>query len=539
MDGTETKRNSSPLDGWLARWPLHPYLVCYFAVASFLAPNLALVSPRQELLPLAGILLACLLVHLAFFFALGRRAVAAALVASALGLVFFHESYVRQLFLLLPGGSWRLPLGPFSMVLGKFLALCFCAALPILAGYLGWRLGDAARKRTTLCLNLLALGLGISSTATVALGWREVQAAAAKPPPFVPQDARGIGPDAYPDIVHVVLDAYARDDVYRELTGESRAPLSDLLDRWQFQAVRHSTSNFPFTRGSMFCLMNSAYPQGEVLFNGRAFTDCAAFRQLRHFGYRVELDSWVGMANPRAESIFTVEFSDRFWERSLWGTLRKAVSVATGKDIAWRGEYFRRQFEGGMDRIATLETGGDQPVYLQVHVIGAHSPFVFTAEGQPLFVADFGPEAATGPGSAPDALPFSEFGPYYAGQAAYVRLRLEQALGSLFARAGRRPLLVIVQSDHGPALFLFSNYPDKTRQPEGFANYLAVRATPPLAVRLPDTTTPVNLFPLLLNQVFGTSLPLHEDRHFLPHSRGEALDCTDEVRRVLVEGSPD
>lgn len=532
---------ASPPDGWLSRCPLHPYLLCYFAVASFLAPNLALVSPRQGLPLLAGVLLVCLLVHLTLYVALGRRAMAASLAASALTLVFFYESCVRQLFLLLPGGSWRLPMGPLSMGLAKFLALCFCAILPILAGCLGWRLVDAARRRTTLCLNLLAFGLGVSSTAAVALGWHQVQASAAKPPAFVPQDAKGIGADAYPDIVHVVLDAYARDDVYRELTGEGRAPLSDLLDGWQFQVVHHSSANYPFTHGSMFCLMNFAYPQGEILFTGQAFTDCAAFRQLRHLGYRIELDSWVGMASPRAESIFAAEFSDRFWERSLWGTLRKAVSVAVGKDIAHRGEFFRRQFEGGMDRIAALETGRDQPVYLQVHVIGAHSPFVFTAEGQPLFVADFGPEvpAAAEHGSARDALPFSQFGPYYAGQAAYVRLRLEQALGSLLAQARKRPLLVIVQSDHGPGLFLFANYPDKTRQPEGFANYLAVRASPPLAVRLPDTTTPVNLFPLLFNQVFGTSLPLREDRHFLPQERGQSQDCTDRVHRVLVEGSAD
>ncbi|MDX9982084.1 MAG: hypothetical protein RBU25_18825, partial [Lentisphaeria bacterium] len=218
---TTSQQPASPLDGRLARWPLHAYLLCYFSVASFLAPNVNLVPPFKALPLLAGVLLGCLTVHLILHFALRRRAVAAALGTFGLAFVFFFEPQFRGLLAKLPGAAWRLPLGPLSMSLGKFLALGLCALLPILAVLLGWRLREKPRRALTLCLNLLLLGLFLSSTAAVFLGWYRALANAAPPPEFTPQNAKGIAPDQYPDIIHVVLDAYGRDDVYQKLTGET------------------------------------------------------------------------------------------------------------------------------------------------------------------------------------------------------------------------------------------------------------------------------------------------------------------------------
>jgi hypothetical protein len=62
---------------------------------------------------------------------------------------------------------------------------------------------------------------------------------------------------------------------------------------------------------------------------------------------------------------------------------------------------------------------------------------------------------------------------------------------------------------------------------------VAVHAPPPLRVNVPDTVTPVNLFPLLFNQIFGTALPLQEDHHFLTGFGRKESDCTEEVRQAL------
>jgi len=531
------KQPASPLDGRLARWPLHPYLLCYFSVASFLAPNVDLIPPFKALPLLATVLLGCLGVHLILHFALRKRAAAAALGALALAFVFLFEPQFRGLLAALPGAAWRLPLGPLSMSLGKFLALGLCALLPVVAVLLGWRLREKPRRVTTLCLNLLLLGLFLSSTSALLLGWHRTLANAAPPPDFTPQDAKGIAPDQYPDIIHVVLDAYARDDVYQKLTGETNSPMTELLGQWDFQVAQKTTSNYPATHGSMFSLMNFAYPQGKVVLRGRAFRDCAAFRQLRHLGYRIELDSWVGMGNPRDDSLFQELYIDQFWHRSLWGSFREVLYRHGALDIRRKGEFCRRQFERAMERLASLPDGNAQPVYFQAHVVGTHPPFVYDAEGNPIYVTDLVPDHLVHPDAkrnhALGMASFAEYGTFYAGQAQHTRRVLEQALAEFFARKRSRPCVVVVQSDHGPGLFLLPSFPDEERRVEGFASYLAIHASPPLHVALPDTVTPVNLFPLLFNQVFGTALPTQEDRHFLTGWDREDSDYTEEVRQAL------
>lgn len=531
---------ASPLGGRLARWPLHPYLLCYFAVASFLAPNVEVIPPFRALPLLATVLLGCLAVHLALHFALRGRTAAASLAIFALAFVFFFEPQIRRVLLLLPGAYWRLPLGPLGLSVGKFLTVGICAFLPVLALLLGWRLHRTPRRVVNLCLNLLLLGLFLSSTSAVLLGWHRALAAA-PPPDFTPQNARGIEPDQYPDIVHVVLDAYARDDVYQKLTGENDAPMTELLGQWDFQVAKHTISNFPMTHGSMFSLMNFDYPRDTVVLYGKALRNSAAVRQLRHLGYHIEVDSMVGIGNPRDNTIFLVVFVDLFWHRTLWGSVREVLYRHGWLDIRRKGTFFRRQFERAMHRLAALPEGRDRPTYFQAHVLGPHPPFVFDAQGRPIYVTDLVSDQEIHQDQqrnrALGMASFDEYGMYYADQARHSRRMLEEALTGFFAGRRSRPSIVIVQSDHGPGVLLLPFHPEQGKMPFSFANYLAIHVCPPLTFTLPAATTPVNIFPLLFNQIFGMSLPMREDRHFLTGWGRETREYTEEIRQALWPAS--
>jgi hypothetical protein len=553
---TEPRQPASPLDGRLARWPLHPYLLCYFSVASFLAPNLELVRPLQVLPLFLGLVLACLALHTALYRVSGRRAAFASLLTFSLAFIFFSEPFLRRLLLSVPGSGWRLPLGFLSMSACKFLSLLLCAAIPVLGGAWGWHLSSRHSGRTlTLCLNLLMLGLFLSSSSAMVLESWKLRASREPSALYDPQDAKRITPDQYPDIVHVILDAYARDDVYARLTADTGESMSDMLSQWHFQVADRSTANFPFTFGSMFCLMNFTYPQGGAFPQGQAMGDCPLFRQLRHLGYRIEIDNWTGIGGARNDDFFRELFCDQFWLRTLWGTAQVVLYRCGILSIQHKGDFYRRQFESCMKRVAALDPQTAQPTYLQVHCMGPHGPYVYDAEGNHIYVKDLDSEATTPAARKRDAAlgraPASAARQYYAGQAKYCRRRLEEALGQLLGQDRKRPYVIIVQSDHGPRTFsvcpaesvrrellhpgeFFPVYADGTNQWTGaFANYLAVLASPPLSFTVPATTTPVNLFPLLFNQVFGLSIPLRADRHFTLLANHGIRDCTDEVRQAL------
>jgi len=534
---------ASPLDGRLARWPLFPYLLCYFAVVSLLAPNVLEVPPPMVLPLVGGILLGCSAVHLVLYFALRRQAAAAGLVAFGLVFAFFFKARLVQLLVGLPGSTWRLPLGPFSMSLCLFLAVGLCAAVVLSGCALAWYLSTRALRMVTLCLNLLLLGLSLTSSAAAARGWRS----APESPPallFAPQDAEGIEPGQYPDIVHIVLDAYARDDVYRSITGGTPSPLSETLRELHFQVAEHSASNFPDTISSMFCLMNATYPRDmRISSYSRAFSESIVFRQLRHLGYRVKCDSWIGMGSATVDSFGCREFRRGFWSSTLWGPVHKLLHRLGWVSSRRMHRPYREEFDATVRRLSGFESEEGQPVYFLAHVIGAHPPFVFDSEGGHIEDIRF----RTGADAAGIGFATTECSQ---DQGEYCRRKIGSALREFLARKRSRPCVIIVQSDHGPR---YSEIPlgafpggssssskdgfppnaDGTQQwTWRFANYLAVWASPTLSFTVPDITTPVNLYPLLFNQIFRTSFPLRADRFFTRDG-----DCTEEIRRALLPTS--
>lgn len=554
---TGSKETPSPLNGWLARWPLHPYLLCYFVVASFLAPNVKFVVPLQ-LLPLTiGVLAGCFVINMVLYFVLKRRMIASSLSCLALAMVFFYEPSLRKMIFLIPCLTVRLPLGPLSMSVGKLLALAACCVIPILATLIGLKMSDSAQKKTNLCLNLLMSGLFLSSSLAVLTNWYRCISPPA--PVFEVQDAQGIRQNQFPDIVHVILDAYARDDVYAKLIEGNNSSLTENLLSKNFTVAKNSSANFPFTRDSLYCMMNFDFPKQEIVLYNKCFTDCRAFQELRHLGYRIQLNSWMGMAGSHGPNFHLTKFKSKFWHKSLWGTVATVLYRYGLLDIRREGVYYRSQFRSSMEQIANFQERDGEPNYLQVHVIGGHVPYVFDEQGNAIFRYKY--EATSDIAKSKrieekiGEVLFSETWQFYKEQTSHCKNELVIAIEKLLNRKRIRPLIVIIQSDHGPRPF--SVYPgidmedpslslvakdDRDRWPDAYASYFASMASPPLSLSFPDTITPINLFPVLFNEVFGMSIPLQDNRNFaggsngqyLESSDGEYHDCTEEVQHALL-----
>jgi hypothetical protein len=546
-------------NGVLSRVPFFPYLLCYFTVISLLAPNVRLVSPVQVMPALLGILLACLAVHVVLYFVSWRRSAFAALCLFGLLLAFFYEPLIRQIGVHLPGSSWRLPLGPLSMSLGKFVGLGICSLLPLAGAGFGWFMRPSGWRRTCLCLNLLMLGLFVSSTVTLGVSWGQTAANTEPPTPFDVQEPRGIAPEQYPDVIHIVLDAYARDDVYRRLTGEE-SPVTKALAEWDFQRAKYSSSNANTTVPSTFCLMNFQYPALEVSSHGYSALSFPAIREFEHLGYRVTMDHWAGMGTTKGHGLFVGKFYNSFWLSTMWATLRIPLFRYGVLDVASRGNHYRRHFEAAMDTLAHLDPNAKQPVYYQAHVKGTHAPYIYDRDGNHIWVGEFTSEADDEASRQRD-LRMGQVHPeeapkYYAEQAKYCAQLVAQALRKFLAAKRQRPFVIILQSDHGPRVFSF--HPqltphgtfDRSIDPgllrdghfgtlaESFADYTAVLTSPGVQFTLPDDITPINILPLLFNQVFGMSVPLQDNRHFIMGVDGKLVECTDAVAPILVGDSP-
>ncbi|MEM7395727.1 MAG: hypothetical protein AAF492_25630, partial [Verrucomicrobiota bacterium] len=145
-----------------------------------------------------------------------------------------------------------------------------------------------------------------------------------------------------------------------------------------------------------------------------------------------------------------------------------------------------------------------RPRMVLSHIIAPHPPIVFGREGEPVQLQKV---FRWGVGQ-PDGVSESEYRKAYSDQLLDLNRLLEEAAQKIAADATVPPVILIV-SDHG-----LLNVPDKA--PEGYVNNLCL-------ARLPEQYTPafypemtlVNLFPIVLKQLFGEDIPLKEDRSFL------------------------
>jgi len=145
----------------------------------------------------------------------------------------------------------------------------------------------------------------------------------------------------------------------------------------------------------------------------------------------------------------------------------------------------------------------EEPKFVFAHIIAPHPPFVFAADGSPVTP------------DAPFTLRFTfdasdpSSGDYiqgYRDQVKYVNRQLEEVITAILEQSEGSPV-IIIEGDHGPD----SN--------SGRISYIQERMTNLNAFHLPTGDaglypgiTPVNTFRVVFNEVFGTDLPLLEDR---------------------------
>jgi hypothetical protein len=147
-----------------------------------------------------------------------------------------------------------------------------------------------------------------------------------------------------------------------------------------------------------------------------------------------------------------------------------------------------------------------RPRFVFAHVILPHPPFMWNAAGEAvspdeLFRWD---DASSFPGTREDYIRG------YRDQLQYTNTLILEAIDRLLADQ-KRPLIIVLQADHGPGSRLDWHDPEASYLPERMGILNAYYA-PDAANDLYESISPVNTFRVLLNTYFGYALPLLSDR---------------------------
>jgi len=331
----------------------------------------------------------------------------------------------------------------------------------------------------------------------------------------------------FPHIFYLVLDGYAREDVLRDLYGHDNRPFLDALERRGCYVASSAVANYPQTGLSLASSLNLDYldawaarlPPGasdrHVL--SEAIGRSRLVDALRASGYRfVAFSSGYGAAEARSADQFeSLERSDaqlELWRGFLASTpvpdlFPLPTPVAAGEERHRRGVLYTFGRLGPLARSAG-------PIFVLAHVVVPHPPFVFDAQGglppgpRASFTLADGDAWRANNRKAPE-----DYRRAYVPQLQFVNSLTLEAVGAIQAEASR-PVVILVQADHGPGSALDRDSVERTNLRERLAILSAYCFPDRDFAGLYAEISPVNSFRVVLNRYLGRHVPLLPDRAY-------------------------
>jgi hypothetical protein len=356
-----------------------------------------------------------------------------------------------------------------------------------------------------------------------------------------------------------VLDRYARGDVLRSHYDFDNSAFLTTLRGAGFQVLDQSAANYQRTAHSLASTLNLDYLEAAgdaagdaagkrssdwvILY--QALEDYKVWRALKPLGY--EFSHFGGWWTPTAFNRFadrnvnwkvTPTFQRFLWAHSLPGRLARAAGWRPMDDRRLQCERAKYKFDR-LAELAAAESEKAKPKFVFAHFLMPHPPFVLTADGRCLSLAQARARSRRD---------------NYIDQLRYTNNQLARVVKLIQAQS-KGQAIIILQADEGPwperfagdehTLGLDANPVQWTRLSaselrEKMAIFNAIylpdqkTAQGSPASALPAAMTPVNTFRLIFRRWFGADLPaLPDENHiYLDDSRVlEFQPVTDGLRQ--------
>jgi hypothetical protein len=335
-------------------------------------------------------------------------------------------------------------------------------------------------------------------------------------------------------IYYIILDAYARQDILKELYDYDNSGFITYLKQKGFYVANKSKSNYHSTDLSIPSSLNFDYlnvlPKPDYR---RALMYNAVFKLMKQQGYETIVISSGDFSNKikKADTYLSYGKALTDFENEILNLTpipwflrklsRSSISISFGDQYSLHRERIRYVFDA-VDKISTAK----KPIFVFVYMIAPHPPFVFgpngenfqldrkfvKSDGGHFYAAHFGGRHVYKEG--------------YKNQLQYINTKLMATIDTILTND--KNAIIILQGDHGPRLLADWEKPDEICWKECYsilnAYYLPGNGTD----KLYDTITPVNTFKIISNTYFGTSYTLQEDKSYFLR-KGKLIDVTDKV----------
>ena len=507
--------------------PWHPFLLAIYPVLALWSTNINDVSAEQifRAIFLSLAIAACLIVVLRLVV---RDWLKAGLMASVLLIAFFSYGHFYDV----ARGSGLSPL----MVRHRLLLPMVFVLVGVLIIFI-WR---TRRKLDILATFFNVIGVALVIVPLFQITSFELRMASGQSgASSAPDSSQIIGAanvENSPDIYYIILDAYGREDILKELYGYDNSDLINGLKKRGFYVADDSYANYMQTILSLGSSLNMEYLDTLEMEKGSPEPDFSTFwswmqdSQVRNFlaqrGYRtVAFDTSyaeIGNADIFLKAPYQQDSNaplvlpiNEFEGLLMKTTMLRAWLDLRGKGNKLQDSFLDAPYIAERNRILfTLTELRNIPVipgekFVFAHVFAPHPPFVFGPNGE---VVQHTTPYELSDGSAFDGTP-EEYVAGYRDQAQYINKLVLQAVDAILANSSQPPI-IIIQGDHGPGAYLQWSSVDKSNVPERMAILNAYYFPDGDYQDLYPSISPVNSFRVILNKFFGTDLNILPDNHY-------------------------
>lgn len=483
-------------------FPVYPLALAVFPVLSVYSANLELVPPSQTLRALVVSFAAGLLLYLGFS-AIWRNLARGAMSASVCLLWVWSHQWLYGWF---ASWAWLVPPMGFYAVAG--------VALAVLAG-----LRPIRPKVPNLAAGMV---LGVVA---VQLVW------AVANPPRVDASPQGsvavLPPGPRPDVFHIVLDGFGRQDQIQRVMGTDMGWFVEGLRERGFQVAVDARANYVQTEQSVSTALNMDFlqnlvPGADPNTTDRRYFDSlikepAAVKRLMASGYSyIAMGSqFEGLRLGRHEVAPAREGGINLFEGIL---LDKTPWSAQEAFHESRYDRHRDTITGLFRRLEQLAEPTGTPRVVFAHILAPHPPFVFGPHGES--VRQRGP---FGFWDGSDYMQWvgtpEDYREGYAAQVQHVARMTLRMVDALLEGNRRDPPVIVIQGDHGSKLGLHQESLEQTDLAESFAILYALHSPPSLPMEVEPNATPVNTYRKLFRAMGVRDLPDLPNRSWhSPHS---------------------
>ena len=326
-----------------------------------------------------------------------------------------------------------------------------------------------------------------------------------------------------PDIYYIVLDEYAPLRTLNTVYDYDNSDFVKFLQERDFYIAKNSHSNYAETFLAMASTLNMKYVNylsdtvGEESLDQRIpyqmISNNHVMKNLKSIGYEIyNFDSgWWGTRSLQIADANLCSKNQNMDFHTLHAL--KQISIFRAFDVFIKdpsSEIFHQERRDRIfcqfDDITKIKQETEKPVFVFMHVMAPHDPYVFGPDGEEVdYKYTFGPTGTA-------YLDPSEEKTAYLNQLIYLTKTLRGVIENLQENSENQPI-IIIQSDTGPST-KFGETVNEMHQVDRMSIFNAYYFPNGKYDLLSDDITPVNSFRIVFDSNFQTDYGLVEDRVF-------------------------